>query len=148
MNKNDIINRVEMPWDYDWILYHEYRDGSKKNAHTDVLFDTIKTKEEFWLTYQFYWDYLVWYSIYKAEWLNIDDNLNDVWNTLWWTRWPKGNQELIFRPIKDLSYLHIKNIIRDYDAWILKVQKRIIEYFRLIKVIEWQKISQQDTEKV
>lgn len=141
MPSNEFKN-VEVLWDYDGILYRETLNGRKINVHTWIEFETYKTKEEYWLTYQFNsdWD-LVGYSIYPAEWLTIDDDLNAIENQLWWNRWIDWRQPLTFKPLKNMSYPHIKAILKDYSAGRLSVEPRMLAYFKSLKEIDYDVIQ-------
>jgi hypothetical protein len=130
---------VEELWDYDWILYKKCKECWKKiNTHTWIEFDFSLTREEYWLLYQFYKKELVWYSIYKASWLLVYEDLNFIENRLWWTRWVDWEWKLIFKPLKDLTKNHIKNIIKDYNNWKLKLKDEYLDYLnkRLCKQIK------------
>ena len=125
--------RYEVSWDYDVILYHEYEDWQLFNIHCNVEFDKWKQRTEFTPLYQFKNSKLVAYSTAKAEGLTIDDDLNLPKNLLWWTRGINGNQELIFRPLKDLDVAHLKEIIKwrhtqndEYVSAILEILSSII----------------------
>ena len=136
--KKEIKMRHEVLWDYDWILYNEYTDWTKKNVHTGTYFAHTKTKEEYWLVYQYNEEYqLVGYSIYRAKWLKLDDDLNAPENQLWGTRWKDWRWEMVFIPVKDMSYLHIKAILKDYEDWRLNIVPRYLAYFKSIIEIEW-----------
>jgi len=103
---------MEVMWDYDWVLYEECKDCSyKKNRFTWIEFDVMKQRMEFTQAYQFNKWKLVWFSRHKAEGLNIDDDLNKWENLMWWTRWKDWKQEVLFKPIKELTIPHIKEII-------------------------------------
>jgi len=115
MNKceHENIIHIEVSGDYDWVLYKECRDcGWKENRFTWIEFSKSKSRAEFTPIYQFdeLWK-LVWYSKYRAEWLWLNDDLNEGVNLLWWVRGEDWKGELIFRPIKDLDVAHIKAII-------------------------------------
>lgn len=82
MEEKKVKMRYEVLWDYDWVLYHEYEDWSKKNIHTWIEFDEWKQISNYTPLYQFKDWKLVWYSRYRAEWLSIDDDLNKPENLL------------------------------------------------------------------
>jgi len=113
-NSTNIVH-VEMMWDYDWVLYVECRECSyKENIHTWKSFTTIKSKQEYGLTYFFWEDWKInSYTRHNAEWLTVDDNLWLIENTLWGSRWKDWDSPMIYRPIKSLSVNHIKNILED-----------------------------------
>ena len=135
--EKEIESRVEVMGDYDGILYHKYTDWTMMNVHTNVFFDETRTKEEYGFVYQFMKGKLVWLSRYKAEGLNIKNNLSLVENELWWTRWKTGRDELIYRPLKDMSYLHIKAILADLEnGRQMRIEPRILAYFKSIKEID------------
>lgn len=141
-NTEESFKRVEVLWDYDWILYHQYEDWRCVNIHNGNTFYTYKTKEQYWLTYQFNKDWeLNWYSTFKASGLNLEDDLNAIENQLWGQRWLRWDKELEFRPIKEMSYLHIKNILRDYETGYLKIEPRMLAYFKSIIEIDYATIQ-------
>ena len=125
-NSTNIVH-VEMMWDYDWVLYIECKDCQyKENRHTWKPFTIMKSKEEYWYTYFFWKDWkLNSYSIYPAEWLNVDDDLTLIENTLWGSRWEDWTSPMMFRPIKHLSLSHIENILAD---WIV-MNEEMKQYF-------------------
>lgn len=126
---------VEEFWDYDWILYRRCNDcWLMINTHTWIEFDQILKKEEYGLAYQFQSGRLVWYSCYRAEWLNNTDNLKAIENQLWGE---VRNLERVFIPLRNLSYPHILNIIKDYNEWRMNIKPSYMKYFNSIKVIEW-----------
>jgi len=137
----EIRCRVEQLWDYDWILYHEYTDDTTMNIHTGKFFDLIKTKEQYWHAYQFLEWKLVSFSIHNAEWLTVDDDLTLVENELWWTRWKDWKNEVIYRPLKNMSYPNIKAILKDEEEGRLRVHPRILAYFKSIKIIDNEEIQ-------
>lgn len=106
------IIRVEVLWDYDWILYHKCKDcWLMKNVHTWVVFDSTKSRWGFTPIYQYRNGELVGYSTGKAEWLSFDDDINEWGNLLWGWRWIDWKEEILFKPIKSLSNEHIKSIL-------------------------------------
>lgn len=123
---------VEVLWDYDWILYRKCKDCDYKvNDKTWVEFDTIKQIDEYSPCYQFKdWE-LVWFSIYKAKWLNIKDDLTITENKLWWTYWINWDEELSFITVKDITIPHIKNILN----WQHNLNRELLLYF--LNKLEW-----------
>ena len=117
----------EYLWDYDWVLSWICNDcWNKWHRHTWKSFATTQSKEEYGLTYFFWEDWkLNSYSIYPAEWLNVDDDLTLIENTLWGSRWEDWTSPMMFRPIKHLSLSHIENILAD---WIV-MNKEMKQYF-------------------
>lgn len=109
---------VEELGDFDGILYHKCEEcWHKKNAHTGVEFYSIRKRGEYLPAYQFDTrGRLVWYSRYKAEWLWLNDDLNEGNNLLWWGRGKGWKDDLVFRPIKDLEIAHIKAIIVEWHT--------------------------------
>ncbi len=100
--------------DYDWVLYKECNNCWKKeNIHTWVIFDTWRQLFDYSPMYQFYKWELVWYSRYKAWWLNVNDDLSIWENLLWGNRGENWKKKVFFMPIKDLEIPHIRNILRD-----------------------------------
>lgn len=124
---------TEVLWDYDWVLFEECLDCKRKiNRFTKEEIETYKQFPEYWLTYQFNkkWE-LVSYSIYKASWLNINDDLSLIENQLWWNRWIDWMQEVHCSPLKSLSNQHIENILKNVN----NIKPEYREYF--IKRMEW-----------
>ena len=130
MEEKEIKMRHEVYGDYDWILYHEYEDGTMVNVHTWTTFDELIQKEKYWYAYQFLEGKLVGFSVCRAEGLSVSDDLNLSENQLWWTRMKDGSH--IFKPVKSLSYGHIKNILRDVEDNTLHVNPSILAYFNSI----------------
>ena len=108
---------VEVAWDYDWVLYEGCKDcWYKKNRFTWIEFDEHKNKETYSPMFQFSKWKLVWYSRYKAEGLNIDDDIHKWENLLWGGRGINWKEQPTFRPIKDLSIPHIRKIIEEWHT--------------------------------
>lgn len=106
---NDNFTYHEVYWDYDWILFKTNKITHEKiNIHTWKTFQDEKEREKFSCLYQYDRWQLVWYSIYEAQGLHIEDDINLPENFLWWSR---TNWEIIFKPIKKLSKEHIQNIL-------------------------------------
>jgi hypothetical protein len=117
--------RVEELWDYDWVLYIRCEDcWLMINSFTKREFDEIQKRESYWLTYQYKNWKLNWYSIYKAEWLNSEDDIHSIENRLWWTRWINWDLPLHFKPVKTLELEHIKNILETQN-----IRDELKEYF-------------------
>lgn len=114
MENKKVKMKYEVLWDYDWILYEEYEDGTMKNIHSWIYFDKWIQRTSYSPLYQFKDWKLVWYSRHKAEWLSIDDDLNKPNNLLWWIRDDKLS--ITFKPIKDINISHIKAIISEWHT--------------------------------
>ena len=141
VNEKEIKHRVEVMGDYDGILYHIYEDWTKKNIHCNIEFDEEKQREEYMPLYQFKDWKLVAYSRYKAEWLTIDDDINKWENLLWWSRGIYWTQEMIFKPIKDLSIAHIKTILetkQTNNKQYIKAFQNILDSIITIKWADYQ----------
>lgn len=129
------IKYIEVLWDYDGVLF-EYDDEKDEytNRFTKNIFKTYKQYPEYSLTYQFDKDGLLnGYSRYNAEWLTIKDDLSQTKNNLWGNRWEDWKQELYFKPLKELSIPHIKNILMnitnikpEYKAYFLERLESVI----------------------
>lgn len=132
-NEKKIAKRVEVLWDFDWILYHEYEDWTMYNVHCKQEFDEQRQVWQYTPLYQFLNWNLVAYSVYKAEWLTTEDDLSLPRNLLWWSKGKNGDQELTFRPLKNLEIDHLKEIIKwgytnrkEYVEAILEILSSVI----------------------
>ncbi len=130
------LKYVEWLWDYDGVLYTQCMSCWKKvNKHTNIEFDEIRTKEwqEYWPVYQYSDGILVGYSIYKAEGLTINDDINEDINILWGSRWIDWKEKLSFKPIKLLSLGHLKAIL-ETQSLKDKIKKAIWKQIELLEL--------------
>jgi len=116
MEDKKIKSRVEVMGDYDGVLYHVFEDDTMQNVHTGVFFDETTERTQYSPLYQYKDWKLVWYSTYKAEWLTIDEDINEWQNLLWGWRGIDWKQPIVFKPIKSLSIPHIKSIIINWTT--------------------------------